>query len=146
MHHRFATVDDATALAPLNHALIRDEGHRNTMSVPELAQRMASWLAGDYQAVVFEDAGNPIGYALFRRESEHVYLRQFFVISEYRRRGIGRAAIEWLRQHAWGRDQRIRLDVLVGNRGGIAFWHAVGFRDYCLTLELESGVFMDRPA
>jgi GNAT superfamily N-acetyltransferase len=146
MHYRFATVDDATALAPLNHALIRDEGHRNPMSVQELAQRMASWLAGEFQAVVFEDAGHLIGYALFRRESEHVYLRQFFVISEYRRRGVGRAAIEWLRQHAWGTDQRIRLDVLVGNRSGIAFWHAVGFRDYCLTLELESDVAIDLPA
>jgi GNAT superfamily N-acetyltransferase len=145
MHYRFATVDDAPALALLNHALIRDEGHRNAMSVPELAARMARWLAGEYQAVVFEDAEQPVGYALFRRESEHVYLRQFFVAPEQRRRGVGRAAIGWLRQHAWGGDRRIRLDVLVGNAAGIAFWRAVGFRDYCLTLELEAGDSVDLP-
>jgi GNAT superfamily N-acetyltransferase len=138
MNYRFATLEDANLLAHLNHALIRDEGHRNRMSVPELAERMASWLAGEYQAVLFEDAGDLVGYALFRPEPEHVYLRQFFVASERRRRGIGRAAIQWLREHAWGKDRRVRLDVLIGNSDGISFWRAVGFKDYCLTLELES--------
>lgn len=137
MHYRFATVDDAPVLAALNQALIRDEGHRNPMSLAELATRMAEWLAGEYQAVVFEDAAQPIGYALFRREPEHVYLRQFLIASEHRRRGRGRAAIDWLRQHAWGPQRRVRLDVLVGNASGIAFWRAVGFSDYCLTLESE---------
>jgi hypothetical protein len=30
-----------------------------------------------------------------------------------------------------------RGEVLVGNTAGVAFWRAVGFRDYCVTLELE---------
>ena len=55
-----------------------------------------------------------------------------------RRRGVGRAAIGWLWQHVWG-GRRVRVDVLVGNAVGVAFWRAVGFRDYCLTLELEGG-------
>jgi ribosomal protein S18 acetylase RimI-like enzyme len=138
MHYRFATVDDAPRLAPLNHALIRDEGHRNPMTVPELVERMAGWLAGAYQAVAFEDDGEIVGYALFRDEPEHVYLRQFYVSGECRRRGVGREAIAWLREHAWGLDRRVRLDVLVGNAAGLAFWRAVGFQEYCLTLELDS--------
>ena len=138
MHCRFATIQDAAALAKLNHALIRDEGHRNPMSVAELETRMAGWLGGEYQAVLFEDAGQPIGYALFRQEEEHVYLRQFLVTGPYRRRGVGRAAVGWLRERAWGMHGRVRLDVLVGNAIGIAFWRAVGFQDYCLTLELDA--------
>jgi ribosomal protein S18 acetylase RimI-like enzyme len=64
-----------------------------------------------------------------------VYLRQFYVPLELRRQGIGRAAIEHLRAHYWQDRPRIRLDVLCGNATGIAFWRAVGFEDYCLTLE-----------
>src|SRR6478735_7182669 len=101
MEYRRATVADAPALASMNWQLIRDEGHRNPMTVPELATRMSGWLGGEYEAVVFEEGGQPAGYALYRRDPEFVYLRQFYVRRECRRRGIGREAIGWLRRHAW---------------------------------------------
>jgi GNAT superfamily N-acetyltransferase len=94
---RFATQADCRALAELNHQLIRDEGHRNPMTVPELDQRMRSWLAGEYQAVIFEAAGGIVAYALFREEPEEIYLRQLFVVRHKRRQGVGRKAIEFLR-------------------------------------------------
>jgi len=125
-------------LAELNGQLIRDEGHRNPMTLAELEARMRGWLTGEYEAVLFLQQGQAAGYALFRREPEHVYLRQFFVRPEFRRQGIGRAALGWLREHAWADASRVRLDVLIGNAAGIAFWRAVGFRDYCLTMELEA--------
>jgi hypothetical protein len=58
---RFATLADCHALAELNHQLIRDEGHRNPMTVPEVDQRMRSWLAGEYRAVLFEAEGGADG-------------------------------------------------------------------------------------
>ena len=134
---RPATLADAPVLAEMNHHLIRAEGHRNRMTVPELQERMEGWLRGEYRAAVFEQDGTPVGYALFRDEPEFVYLRQFYVAPEHRRRGIGRAALKWLRESAWKDAPRVRLDVLVGNAAGIAFWRAVGFRDYCLTMEGE---------
>jgi GNAT superfamily N-acetyltransferase len=136
MKYRFAAVSDAHVLAPMNHRLIRDEGHRNAMSVAELEERMAGWLAGEYQAVLFEDGLETVGYALFKREPEWVYLRQFFVQPERRRVGIGRAAMTWLLENAWNDAPRIRLDVLVGNTAGIAFWRSLGFADYCVTMEI----------
>jgi GNAT superfamily N-acetyltransferase len=136
MEYRRATVADAPALAAMNWQLIRDEGHRNPMTVAELTARMAGWLGAEYEATLFEDGGQVVGYALYRRETEHTYVRQFFVQPGYRRRGVGRVALGWLWQHAWDRG-RVRVDVLVGNAGGIAFWRTVGFTDYCLTLELE---------
>jgi GNAT superfamily N-acetyltransferase len=139
LEYRQATLADAPALAAMNWQLIRDEGHRNPMTVGELEARMAGWLSGEYEAVLFGQTGSSAGYALCRREPEYIYLRQFFVRPEFRRRGIGRAAIGWLRQNAWRGASRIRLEVLVGNAAGLAFWRAVGFRDYCVTLELESG-------
>jgi GNAT superfamily N-acetyltransferase len=54
---RFATQADCPLLAELNHQLIRDEGHRNRMTVPELTERMRGWLAGEYRVVIFLDAG-----------------------------------------------------------------------------------------
>jgi GNAT superfamily N-acetyltransferase len=137
MHYRHATTADAAVLAAMNRQLILDEGHRNSMTLAELEQRLAGWLAGEYRAVLFEDGGNAIGYVLFRREPEFVYLRQLFVRAEHRRRGVARTALAWLREHVWSDAPRIRIDVLLGNAGAIAFWRSVGFSDYCLTMEWE---------
>jgi len=135
MQYRFATIQDAPLLASLNHQLIRDEGHRNAMSAVELEQRMSQWLQGEYQAVLFEECDGVAGYALFKRESAWIYLRQFFVRPERRRSGIGRAALTWLLANLWNDVPRIRIDVLTGNIAAIAFWKSLGFADYCLTME-----------
>jgi ribosomal protein S18 acetylase RimI-like enzyme len=137
MTHRFATLKDAPLLAELNHQLIRDEGHRNRMTVPELEGRMRGWLASEYRAVLFEDFGEVAAYALYREEPQEIYLRQLFVVRHRRRQGIGRRAVSLLRSEIWPRHKRLTLDVLVSNIAGLAFWRAVGFRDYCLTLEIE---------
>jgi hypothetical protein len=55
MHYRFATTHDVRALAKMNHELIRDEGHRNPMTLAELERRMETFLEGEYKAVVFEE-------------------------------------------------------------------------------------------
>ena len=44
MNYRFATSDDANALALMNQQFIRDEGHRNSMNLVQLTERMAGWL------------------------------------------------------------------------------------------------------
>ena len=135
MKYRHATTADAALLATMNQRLIRDEGHRNPMSVAQLQLRMANWLAERYRAVLFEDAAGPAGYALYRLDEDAVYIRQFFVEPDRRRRGVGRAAFGWLLEHEWHDAARLRLDVLVGNLGAIGFWRSVGFADYCLTME-----------
>jgi predicted acetyltransferase len=133
---RFATLADCHALAELNHQLIRDEGHRNPMTASELDQRMRSWLAGEYQAVLFEADGGTVAYALFREEPEEIYLRQLFVVRHKRRQGVGRKAVEILRSQIWPRNKRLTVEVLVANTDAVAFWRAVGYRDYALRLEI----------
>ena len=139
MRHRFATVDDAPTLAALNSQLVEDEGHRNTMSVAQLEQRMRRWLGEEgYTAAIFEEDGSEIvAYALFRISADGLYLRQFFVVRERRRQGIGRACMDKLSTEIWPRDRRITVDVLTSNEAAIAFWREVGFADYCLTLEIQ---------
>src|SRR5207237_7212068 len=72
MDYRFATAADVPVLATMNQQLIRDEGHRNAMTLPALERRMGEWLAGGYRAVLFEETGEAIGYALFRSDPEFV--------------------------------------------------------------------------
>ena len=132
---REASESDLGLLAEWNHQLIRDEGHRNPMTVEQLGERMKQWLQGEYRAVLFSQ-DEPMGYALFKPEEQLVYLRQFFVRRDRRRAGLGRAAFALLREQIWPRGARLTVDVLCQNQGGVAFWRSVGYRDYCLTLEI----------
>ncbi len=138
MTFRSATLDDCPSLAELNHQLIRDEGHRNRMTVSELEQRMRGWLSGEYRAVVYGDGGDVVAYALYREQPEEIYLRQLFVVRHRRRQGIGRRAVEILRTKVWPRGKRLTVNVLVANQSGIAFWRSVGYTDYALSLEILS--------
>ena len=136
MHHRLATSGDSQILAELNHQLIQDEGHRNTMTIPELAERMRGWLAAGYRATVFEDDSGILAYALYREEQESIYLRQLFVQRHKRRLGIGRQCMKILFSEIWPQDKRITVEVLSQNSAGIGFWRKVGFTDYSLSLEI----------
>src|ERR1700730_6507284 len=101
MNFRRATSNDCASLAELNHQLIRDEGHRNRMTVPELEQRMKGWLAAEYAAILFEDADDIVAYALYREQPEHLCLGQICVVRHRRREGVGRRAVEILRSEIW---------------------------------------------
>ena len=96
---------------------------------------MRAWsISGEYEAVLF--GGPPaIAYALFRRELDSIYLRQFFVERSLRRRGLGRLAIATLVSEVLPPATRLMLEVLANNDVGIAFWSAVGFKQYALTME-----------
>jgi predicted acetyltransferase len=146
MNFRRAIINDAALLAELNHLLLHDENHRNKkMSIPELEQRMRSWLAAEYAAVIFEQDGEVVAYALYREEPEEIYLRQLFVARNQRRKGLGRKVVEILRSKIWPTNKRLTVDVLVQNTAAIAFWRAVGYQDYCLALEILPGGAINKP-
>ena len=138
LEFRCTKENDVPWLAKMNQQLIKDEDHRNKMTLPELEQRMSNFLQKEYDAVIVSLGKTDIGYALYRQDSEWLYLRQIFVIEEMRRKGIGRKFIEWLKNNPWKECKRIRTDVLIDNAVGIDFWKAVGFKEYCITLEMEN--------
>lgn len=138
MTHRRATSADCPLLAELNHQLILDEGHRNPMTVPQLEQRMRGWLeSGEYAAILFEDGGEVVAHALYREQPDEIYLRQLFVVRERRRQGLGKQAMRLLFSEIWPKTKRLTVEVLVANTAAVAFWRAVGYRDYSLTLEIQ---------
>jgi len=77
-----------------------------------------------------------IAYALFKETADEVHLRQFFVVRERRRQGFGRAALLELIERLWPRTKRLSVSVLVKNAPALAFWRALGYVDYDLTLEI----------
>jgi predicted acetyltransferase len=97
---------------------------------------MRNWISTDYKAVIFEASGEPLAYALFIEEENEIYLRQFFVRRDKRRNGIGREAIKILWEDIWPSNKRLTVEVLTSNAAAVNFWHSVGYRDYCLKLEV----------
>lgn len=136
MEYSTAHLDDLDLLAEWNHQLIQDEGYRNPVTVSQLRDCMEEWISTDYSAIIFNQNGKPVTYALFREKESEIYLRQLFVKRGSRNRCIGREAIRLLRDDIWPRSKRLTVDVLSHNTQGIAFWRSVGFRDYCLTMEV----------
>ena len=136
MRYRFATESDLDSLADWNQQLIRDEGHRNRMTVPELRERMNGWIQSEYKAVIFDDGGRAVAYALYRETPDEIHLRQLFVARERRREGLGRRAMAILFDKLWPKNKRLVVEVLCKNAAAIAFWRAMGYADYALTLEI----------
>ena len=135
MDFRTATPTDIPELAVLNAALIRDEGHRIRLTVAEFEARMRKFFHEGHVAVLFIAGEATVGYALYRIDDDGVYLRQFFIAEHARRKGLGREAVRWLCANAWQHAARVTLQVLLHNQRGIDFWRAVGFAEYCLTME-----------
>jgi ribosomal protein S18 acetylase RimI-like enzyme len=137
MKFRHATLNDCPLLAEMNHQLLEDEGHRNRfMTLPQLEERMRGFLSGEYRAVIFEDDGAVVAYALYREQPDEIYLRQLFVVRGHRRRGLGHRAMEFLRADIWRKGKRLTVDVLLHNKSAIEFWRSVGYKDYSLRLEI----------
>jgi len=142
VRYRLATLDDVPALSRMNRQLVEDEQHHNRFKPDAWFEaRMRGFLAGEYQAVLFERDGEVVAYALYRDHPEHgdtVYLRQIFVERGHRRQGIGREAMRILIDEIWPPDKRLTVEVLVGNSAARAFYGAVGFREYSLELEIPA--------
>ncbi|MCU0519704.1 MAG: GNAT family N-acetyltransferase [Anaerolineae bacterium] len=131
---RRASSADIPTLAAMNKRLIEDEGHPNPMTVAQLADRMASFLAADYTGYLALRGDEPVGYALCRDDGDAFYLRHLYVERGHRRQGIARTFLDWLFANVWP-NKPVRLDVLAHNEDAIAFYTAYGFRVMVLGLE-----------
>jgi ribosomal protein S18 acetylase RimI-like enzyme len=139
---QFATPADAPELARMNRQLIEDEGSRNPMSLTALESRMRQWLQEDWRVVLIYAESTLAGYALFRvrlddyfPQQSDVYVRQFFIRREWRKRGIGRTAFDLLMRDFFPPDATLTLDVLANNPAGQRFWQGLGFQPYSFTLK-----------
>ena len=137
MQYRQTTEDDIKTLVQMNRQLIEDERSSNPMSDRQLGHRMRNFLSNNFSAYIACHENKPAGYALYRLEVEHVYIRHFFIGRAFRRQGYGQAFMTWLLENPWRPYRKISLDVLAHNEIGVEFWRAVGFRDRYIHMVLE---------
>ena len=146
MKIRYAVESDAPMLADINRQLIEDEWEGGGMSLRGLEERMREWIAeGDYQAVLFEEGGETVAYALVAVDEDSAFIRHFFVLHGDRGRGVGGRAVDLLLREVIPPTHRITLDVLASNRAGHLFWRSVGFTDYAVRMERVPGAAAASP-
>ena len=135
-----ATGAEAELLAALNAQLDEDEPHPYPLPLSALTERMRRWIeGGEYHVLVLRRGDRLAGYAVWRPEDRGAYLRHFFICRDQRRQGWGRAAMQLLCRDVFPKDRPIQIEAAIGNRAGIAFWHALGFADFGLSMELKAG-------
>jgi GNAT superfamily N-acetyltransferase len=135
-----AKSSDVDLLAQLNRQLDEDEPHPYPLPLSELIGRMARWIAeGEYDVLLFRSADQLVGYAVWRADEHGSYLRHFFICRDQRRRGWGRAAMQALCRDVFPKDRPVNIDAASGNKAGIAFWHAIGFQEFSVGMELKAG-------
>ena len=132
---QMCTLSEAAKLAKMNKRLIEDEKSDNPMTVPELAARMTGFLNGEYTAYFFVEEKTVVGYALVDNSRSPLYLRQFYIEREYRRRHYGKEAFRLLLEHL--KTDALDVDVLPWNAPGLAFWRSLGFRETCISMRYK---------
>ena len=121
------SLNDVTLLAEMNKQLIEDEKSSNSMDIIQLKNRMADFLNNGYKAFFFMVNKEIIGYALCDMTKEPLYLRQFFIKREERRKHYGETAFKILLEKISAKE--IEIDVLKWNETGIKFWENIGFEE-----------------
>lgn len=129
------SLSDLEELAQLNRQLIEDERSDNTMTVEQLKIRMRDFLLGEYDAYFFMEDDCVAGYALVRRTSSPLYLRQFFIARNFRRQGKGKEALKLLLAEL--KTDKIDIEVLSWNEAAIKFWESCGFAERSRYMRLE---------
>jgi predicted acetyltransferase len=131
------TNKDLDILAELNKQLIEDEKSDNKMTVPQLEQRMYYFIHSEHSAYLFKYCGAVIGYALVNYTKSPMYMRQFFICREYRRRGYGTLAFNALIDKL--AVDTMEVEALYYNERARGFWRSLGFKERSVCMRRERG-------
>jgi ribosomal protein S18 acetylase RimI-like enzyme len=134
-----ADISEAELLADLNLQLMADEEHPYPLERPIVVARMRRWIEGEYHVLLFRRGVRIAGYAAWRLEDRGAYLRHFFICRDQRRQGLGRAATRLLINDVFPKDQPLQLEASTWNTRALDFWHALGFKDIAVVMELKVG-------
>ena len=141
MQYRLASTEDGPTLAVLNAQLIQDEGHRNSMTVAQLEDRMWGWLTQAHiQALLWRGSPRGRGVRLVsancgRRVSPAML--SSFVIADVRALVAKRLPPgDCVPPGCGARHNAPTVSVVGAECPAVAFWRAVGYTDYDLTLAI----------
>ena len=128
---REATADDAPTLLRLMHLAFEEyygvldpPSAAHTENIDTVLKRLAKGSA--VLAVVEDDAA---GFAFYEPQGSHLYFSRLSVLPAFRRRGIGRALIDYVEARAReGRFAGVRLGVRVQLPQMLARYERLGYR------------------
>ena len=91
-------------------------------------------LKDDYEVIVAEKKDQIVGYLVFKREQEHLYIDLVHIRKSEQGKGIGRALLEYIERLAIESGlTRIETDTVENAQGvpwkSYDFWLKMGFRD-----------------
>lgn len=118
---------DLLLLTKFNKCLIEDEKSDNTMNEEELFRRMREFINTEYDAYFFVKEENIVGYALVKNTCSPLYLRQFYIEREHRRKHYGEQAFRELLKYL--KVSTIDIEVLSWNKAGVCFWEKLNFQE-----------------
>ncbi len=126
MSIRPAYIDDLDTLTRMNVELRADERIDNVMTDAEVKERMRGFLLGKtYRIHVFLEDSGIVGYSVVDVTKTPVYMRQFFIDRNSRRRGLGRKFFHML---VGVLDvEAIDVEVLAWNETAVEFYKKIGF-------------------
>ena len=130
------TNQDVPKLALMNKHLIEDEKSNNPMGVAELECRMSGFINDEYTAYFFIEDDTILGYALIMHTSTPLYLRQFYIERDFRRKHYGTQAFHQLMEYLHA--DTIDIDVLPWNERGLLFWTNCGFEGTCISMRYRN--------
>lgn len=132
-----ADIESLALLARMNKELREDEQIDNYLTDDEITERMRGFLNENsgYAAYLFIEGGDTMGYALVFLNEEPLYIRQFYIRRESRRKGYGSEGIRLLKETM--NTGSFDLEVLVWNTAALEFYRSVGFKDRLIRMRMK---------
>lgn len=99
--------------------------HGESLGLAAASDKLAPALAAGQRFVLFRTAGTILGMAAWMDFGDHVFICNFVIDAEHRRRGLGRALFARLRAEILPPGRPLRLEASADHAR--AFWTARGF-------------------
>lgn len=108
-------------------------------------EAMQKQVAEGYEYFRIQEADRLVGYLAFKEEADGLFLSKVYIHSSARGKGLGKAAIEFVKAEAQNRGlSKIRLTVNKYNHDSIAAYLKMGFeKTRELVIDIGQGYVMD---
>lgn len=129
-----AKLVDHKELAKLNYDLMVAEKYDNILPIENLIKRMKTFLRTEYDAFWVVYNNSKVGYILIKRTSNPIYIRQFYIIPEFQRKGLGSETIRQIKKQY--NVSILDVEVMIWNEVGFNFWKKIGFKPRCYSMRM----------
>lgn len=150
---REASAQDFSTIATLAHTIWR-EHYTPIIGADQVAYMLDRYqsdaaietqVARGMQYFLMSWDAQAVGYLAFEKRDQELFLSKIYVLRDYRGKGIGRAAMEFLMEQARNKQcARVALTVNKYNSNSIKAYEAYGFQNAgALVTDIGEGFVMD---